>query len=134
MAEWGKRAELGGITDKNVEMPVALVKRRCQFVDLDEVAEIERHQRRRPAGGLDLIVDFLEATGCARRQYKMRAFGGETLGDRGADAARSARNQRDLAGEAAWHQADETASRSGARARRPIAISAIMLSAAVPIR
>ena len=101
MAERRKGAEFGRVADEDVEPPVTLVERRRQLVDLDELAQIDRHQSGAAAGGMDPVVDFFEAARGARRQYDMRPFAGKPLGDGGADAARGAGDQRDLAGEPA---------------------------------
>src|SRR5437667_7626347 len=97
MAERRKGAELSGIADQNVEPAVALVKRRGQFVDLDEIAQVERHQRGAAAGGADPVIGLFEATDRARGQHKLGALAGEAFRHRGADAARGAGDQRDLA-------------------------------------
>src|SRR5579864_6245566 len=105
-----ERAELGCIADEDVEVPVTLVDRRGELVDLDEVAQVERHQRGAAAGGANLVVDLFETTWGARRQDQVRSLAGEALGDGGADTARSAGDKGDLAGELPRHYAGEGAS------------------------
>ena len=115
---------------------VALVDGGRELVDLDEVPQVERHQRGAAAGGADLVVDLFEPAGRARRQYQMCTLAGEALGDGGADAARGAGDKRDFAGEPPRHHAGEGASFSRAlrAARRWIPHSAMPLIAAVTTR
>ena len=50
MTERRENPELAGIADQDIEPAVAVEKRRRQLVDLDEFAQIERHQGRGAAG------------------------------------------------------------------------------------
>src|SRR5580704_3801811 len=128
MAERRKRPELRRIADQDVEPSIAHVEGRGELVDLDKIPEVERHQGSAAAGGADLVVDLFETARGARRQHQMRAFTREARGDRGADAARRAGDERDLASEAAGHQARADA------VRRWMTVSAMMLNSAVAIR
>ena len=105
MAERRKDAELGGVADEDVEPAPAVVDRRGELVDLDEVAQIDRDQRGAAARGADFVVDFFEAADGARRQHDMRPLFGKAHRDRGTDAARGAGDECHLAGEAARHHA-----------------------------
>ena len=87
MAERRKRAELAGIADQDVEPTVALVKCRGELVNLDEVAQVERHQGGAAAGSADPVVGLLEPADRAPGQYEMSAFACEPLRHRGADPA-----------------------------------------------
>src|SRR4051794_7656484 len=98
MADRGKSAELGGVADQDVEPTVTFVERGCQLVDLDELAQVERHQCGRASGGANPIVDLLKTANGARRQHKMRALLGKPHRDGGADAPRGAGDEGDLAG------------------------------------
>src|SRR6185312_6722391 len=114
-----KGAEFGGVADEDVEPAVAFVKRRGQLVDLDELAQVERHQRRLAAGRAHLVVNLLEAADRAPDQHHMGAFRGKALGHRGADPAGGAGYERDPAPKALRHYL--------AGARRAITASAMML-------
>ena len=81
MAHRREGAELAGIGDEDVEPAIALVERRRQIVDLGEVAQIERHQRRSAAGGADPVVGFFEAADRAPSQDEKRALAGKPLRD-----------------------------------------------------
>src|SRR6202023_1059899 len=117
-----------GFPAQAVKSAVALVERRGEFVDLDEVAQVERHQGGAAAGGADPVIGLLEPADRAPGQYEMGAFLCKALRHRGAEAARGAGDQRDLAGKPARHQ------RGLRAARRSTAISATMLSRAVNIK
>src|SRR5579863_408518 len=117
MAERRKRTELRRVADENVEPAIALVDRRGQLVDLDEVAQVEGHQRGAAAGGADLVVDFLKSAWRACRQHQMRALAGKALGDGRADAARRAGDERDFARETPGHHTVEAASAATCVAR-----------------
>ena len=88
-------AEQAGIGDEDVELAPALVDRAAEPVDAAHVGEVERHEGRRAARRLDLVVEFLEAADRAGDRDDVRALGGEPLGDVVADAARGAGDQRD---------------------------------------
>ena len=100
MAERREDAEFGGVADQDVEPAPAVEERRGEFVDLDEIAQVDRDEGGAAAGGANRVVDLFEAADRARRQHEMRALAREALGHRRADAARGAGDQRDLAGEA----------------------------------
>jgi len=104
MAERREHAELAGIADQDVEPAIALVKRGGQLIDLDEIAQVEGHQRRAAAGGTDPVVGLFEATDRAAGQDEMGALAGEPLCHRRTKAAGGAGDQRDLAGEPARHR------------------------------
>src|SRR5215471_5569424 len=97
MAEGRERTKFGGITDQNVKPSVALEECRRKLVYLDEVAQIEGHEGSAAAGCANPVVDLFQSADRACRQYNMRALARKTLGNRCADAARSTRNQRDVA-------------------------------------
>ena len=62
-----------GIADQHVEAAVALGQRQRQPGDAVAVLHIERHQRGRAAGRLDLVVEFFQAADGARHRDDMRA-------------------------------------------------------------
>ena len=99
MADRAQTAEHRGIADEDIEAAVALMQRGAQLVDQFALAKVERHQHGgiAAAGGADFIVCFFEAAGGARHQNEPRAFGGEALRHRAADAARGAGHQGDAA-------------------------------------
>src|SRR6266849_307669 len=105
MAERREDAELGGIADEDVEPAVAVEQPRREFVDLDEIAQVDGNERGTAADRPDGVVDFFETPHRTRRQHDMRPLGGKVPGDGGADAARGPGDQRDLAGEAPTHWA-----------------------------
>src|SRR5205823_2527389 len=81
MAERGEDAELRGIADEDVEPAITVEQPRREFVDLDEIAQVERNEGGGTAGGADGVVDFLETTHRARRQHDVCALHGKTQGD-----------------------------------------------------
>ena len=82
-----ERAEPCGVAYQDVEPSIALIERRREFVDLDEVAQVERHQRRAAARRADRVVAFLQSADRASDEHDMRPLARETLGHRGPDAA-----------------------------------------------
>ncbi len=128
MAERRKDAEFRSVADQDVEPAPAVEDGGGELVDLDEVAQIHRHQGGGAARGSDRVVDFFEAADSARRHHDMRALTGKAHRNSGADAARGARDQGDLAGKPAGHQLSRRA------ARRCTTVSATMLNSAVAIR
>ena len=98
MADRRQRAQQAGVADQDVQLAVALVQRRAQTVQAVEVAQVVGRQHGLLAtGGADLVVQFLQAAHGTRDEHELRALGGETLGDRGADAARGAGNNGNAA-------------------------------------
>ena len=63
------------------------------------ILDIERHQRRRAAGGLDQVVELFQRADGARESDHMGAGLRQGERDRGADAARGAGDERDFVGE-----------------------------------
>ena len=63
------------------------------------ILEIERHQRRGAASGADRVVEFFEPADGARDRDHVRARLRERKRGGVADAARSAGDERDTAGE-----------------------------------
>ena len=109
MADRRDDAEHAGIGDEYVELAPALVDGAAQPVDAGHVGEVERHQRRLAlagpgALGLDLVVELLQPADRARHRDDMRAGRRHVPGDEIADAARSAGDQRDAAGEVGSHR------------------------------
>src|SRR5205823_2279729 len=100
MAERREGAELRGIAEEDVEPAVAVEQLCREFVDLDEIAQVDRNERGAAAGSPDRVVDFFETPHRARRQDNMRALGGKAQSNGGADAARGPGDQRDSVGEA----------------------------------
>jgi hypothetical protein len=99
MAERGEDAELGGIADEDVEAAITVEQLSRKFVDLDEIAQVDRNERGRAADGPDDVVEFFETTYRARRQDDVRSLRGKAQGGGGPDAARGAGDQRDPAGQ-----------------------------------
>ena len=98
-ASGDERPEHAGIADQHVEPAVALVERQRQPVDAVEVLQVERHQRRRAAGGLDRVVELLQPADGARDRDHMGAGLRQRERERRADAARGAGDERDAVGE-----------------------------------
>ena len=117
VAERRQHAELRGIADQHVQPAVALGQHAAQPVDRRAVAQIERHQRRLAAPGAHPVVDLLEAARRPRHQDQMRAFGGEALGERRAEAAAGAGDQDEPAGGIGSDQASSSISDSWSAAR-----------------
>jgi len=67
------------------------------------VAHVERHQRRRTAGGARRIVDFFERADGARHRDDMRAGARERNRGRPPNAARGAGDERDTTVERLGH-------------------------------
>src|SRR5207237_9335475 len=103
-AEWAEDAELGGVADEDVEPAITVEQPRCELVDLDEIAQVDRNERGGTTGGPDGVVDLLEATHRARRQHDMRPLGGKAPSDSGANAARGPGDQRAPVGETPGHR------------------------------
>src|SRR6266478_5549334 len=104
MAERREDAELGGIADEDVEPAMTVEQPRREFVDLDEIAQVERNERGGTTGGPDGVINFLETANRARRQHDMYALCRKAQGNGGPDAARGAGDQRDPAGEPPAHR------------------------------
>ena len=99
---WDKRrqrAEHAGIADQDVEPLVTLVERERQPRNAVAVLHVQRHQRGRAAGCLDLVVELLEPADGARNGDDMRAGLRQRERQRRANAARGAGDQRDAIGE-----------------------------------
>ena len=99
MAERRGGAGNGGIADQDVEPAIALVERRPEPGDALGIPQVERHERRRAAGGADRIVELFEPAHGARDRHDVGAGLRELQRQRGTDAARGAGDERDAAGE-----------------------------------
>jgi hypothetical protein len=65
------------VADEHVKPLVSLIERRGEPVDAWVIAHVERHQRRRAAGGARGVVDFLERAYRPRDRDDVRAGAGE---------------------------------------------------------
>ena len=99
VVERRRHAENAGIADQHVEAPVAFVERQREPRDAVGIFHVERHQRGRAAGRLDLVVEFFQPADRARHRHHMGAGLRQLQRDRRANAARGAGDQRDFVGE-----------------------------------
>ena len=99
MRRRGQRRGVGGAVHGQVEPAPALVDRQAEPLQPALVGQRQRHQRRRrPAGGLDRVGEVLEAADGAGQGDHLGAAGAERPGDRVAEAAAGAGDQRHRAG------------------------------------
>ena len=99
MTERRALAGNAGIADQDVEPVMPFIECLGEAVDARIISYIERHQRRRRAGGAHRIVKFFERTLGAPGGDDVRAGPGQRDGQRAADAARGAGDERDVIGE-----------------------------------
>ena len=90
-------AEKRGVPDEDVEASVAFGDGAAQTVDGASVGQVEGGHRRRSAGRADALRQRFQRRAPAGHGVDMGAGGGECLGDRGADAARSPGDHGDAA-------------------------------------
>src|SRR5690606_24028723 len=98
MAERRDDAEEAGIGHKEIQFAPTIVNRAAETVDGGHIRQVERHQGRLTANGLDLVVQFFQPAGRACDGDDMRAGSGKSLGEKIANAARGACNQSDTPG------------------------------------
>ncbi len=80
MAERRKGAELGGVADKGVEPGISVEEGRTQFVDLDEIAQVDGDEDGAAAGGANCVIDLLKPADCPRYQDYVGTLAREALG------------------------------------------------------
>ena len=103
MRQGPERAEHAGVADEDVDAAEALVERRAERVDPVELAQIERHERRLGAFGLNRVVEILERADGAGDGDDVRAFAGKAACHGGADAARCAGDESETGSERFGH-------------------------------
>src|SRR5581483_6047774 len=84
-----------GIGHEYVEPPVTLVQCGAKARDAVGILQVERDERRRAAGTLDFVVEFLEPAHGARNRNHMRAGFCKRKRGRPPDAARCAGDESD---------------------------------------
>ena len=83
------------LADQRIKAPVAFVQRRAEPVDGGVVADVERGERGRAAGGTHRVVELLKSADGARQSDHMRARACQRDRSRVANAARRAGDERD---------------------------------------
>ncbi len=80
-------AQRAGDAAENIEPAETLGQGKGALVDLVEVEQIERQQRRLTALGPDRVIGFFKPALAAGDQDRMRALARQRLGDGSTDAA-----------------------------------------------
>ena len=96
-------AQAAAVTDEYIEPSIALVERRAKPIQGGIVAEVERSECGRAAGGAHCVVKLLKSADGPRQSHHMRAAARKQQGGRVADAARGAGDERDPISKRLWH-------------------------------
>src|SRR5207247_4808290 len=73
VVERRKRSENSGIGNEHIQPPETLVQSEAEPINPGIVPEVEAHQGRCSARGLDRVVEFLETADCACQRHDVCA-------------------------------------------------------------